>query len=109
MDITELSFGDYTQFHVNYVGSLDALIYIPMKGLRGIYPYLHTGFGFNTVSNGNGYTSFSIRAGMGFTYPWSKTLDLFVEPGIIITDPGAGDTHTMFRLSMGGRFGLLRW
>lgn len=109
MDFTELSFGDYTQLHLNYIGSFDALIYIPMRGLRGINPYLHTGFGLNMVDTDAGSeTALSLRAGMGITYPWSKTTDLFIEPGIIIADPGAGDTETTFRLSFGGRFGILK-
>jgi len=108
MDLTELSFGDYTQFHLNYVGSFDALITIPMRGLRSMQPYLHCGFGFNVLGNEETTTTFSIRAGMGINYPWSRTTDLFIEPGIIIYDPGPGDSETIFRLSVGGRFGILR-
>jgi len=105
-ELIEVSFGDYTEFYMNAGGSLDALIYIPM---RGIEPYIHTGFGFSVISNGGTNTTFSIRAGMGLNYAFNKQTILFVEPGIIILDSGAGGgTDAIFRLSFGGRFGLLR-
>ncbi len=104
-ELIEVSFGDYTNFYMNAGGSLDALIYIPM---RGIEPYIHTGFGFNVLSNGGSVTTFAIRAGMGLNYAVNRGTVLFVEPGIIIVDSGVGGTDAIFRLSFGGRFGLLK-
>jgi hypothetical protein len=103
VDATEVSFGNGTVFYLNHGGSLDALIYIPMRGMQ---PYVHTGFGFSVISNGGSATLFSIRAGLGLNYPMARNAKLFIEPGIIIY--GNGGTDVMFRLSMGGRFGLLR-
>jgi len=106
---TELSFGDhYTQFYLNFLlfnSSLDALIYFPMRGMQ---PYVHTGIGFNMIDTdpGGSNTFFTIRGGLGLTYPWSRGTNLFVEPGVIITDNG--DTDVTFRLSVGGRFGVLK-
>jgi len=100
---TELSFGNYTQFYLNFGSSLDALIYFPMRGMQ---PYVHAGFGFNMIGNGGSVTVFSIRGGLGLTYPWSRATNFFVEPGVIITDNG--DTDVTFRLSVGGRFGVLK-
>ncbi|MGB3479764.1 MAG: hypothetical protein WBB67_11465 [bacterium] len=109
---TELSFGDNsTQFGLNFSflnSSLDALIYFPMRGMQ---PYVHTGIGFLVLDTdpGGSNTFFTIRGGLGLTYPWNRGSNLFVEPGVIITDPGDwGDTDVIFRLSVGGRFGLLK-
>ncbi len=105
--ITEVSFGDGgTWFTLNqgfwyHGGSLDALIYLPMRGMQ---PYVHAGFGLTA----NGDASFLIRGGMGFDYTWAQGTDLFVEPGIIIIDPGYGDTDFVFRLTFGAKFGLLK-
>lgn len=104
-EVIEVSFGDYTNFYMNAGGSLDALIYIPM---RGIEPYVHAGFGFSVYSNGGSVTTFAIRAGMGLNYAVNRRTMLFVEPGIIIVDSGVGGTDAIFRLSFGGRFGLLK-
>ena len=109
---TELSFGDnYTQFYLNFMNlnsSLDALIYFPMRGMQ---PYVHTGIGFLMLDTdpGGSNTFFTIRGGLGLNYPWSRTANLFVEPGVIITDLGEySDTDVIFRLSVGARFGLLK-
>jgi len=103
---TELSFGDYTQFYLNFGSSLDALIYFPMRGPQ---PYVHAGFGFNMIDTEAGSnTHFTIRGGLGLTYPWSRATNLFVEPGVIITDLGDLDTDVIFRLSVGARFGVLK-
>ena len=75
--------------------------------MRGLHPYINTGFGFNVRDTGAGsHTSFEIRAGMGGNYPINRRADLFIEPGIIIS--GNGATHTVFRLSFGGRFGIFK-
>lgn len=104
LGVTELSFGDYTQFYLNQGSSLDALIYFPMRGMQ---PYVHTGFGFNMIDTEAGSsTYFTIRGGLGLNYPWSRGSNLFVEPGVIIS--GNGDTDVWFRLSVGGRFGILK-
>ena len=109
---TELSFGDdQTQFYLNFSflnSSLDALIYFPMRGMQ---PYVHTGIGFLVLDTdpGDSNTFFTIRGGLGLNYPWSHGANLFVEPGVIITDPGDwGDTDVIFRLSVGARFGILQ-
>ncbi len=102
LDITELSFGEYTLFYINQGMSLDALIYFPMKGMQ---PYFHTGFGFTTLSDdGFSSTYYSIRAGMGFNFSMKGGTDLFLEPGINIT--GNGETDLVFRTSFGARFGM---
>ncbi len=102
LDITELSFGEYTLFYINQGMSLDALIYFPMKGMQ---PYFHTGFGFITRSDdGFSSTYYSIRAGMGFNFSMKGGTDLFLEPGINIT--GNGETDLVFRTAFGARFGM---
>lgn len=110
---TELSFGDdLTQFCLNFSflnSSLDALIYFPMREMQ---PYVHTGIGFLMLDPdpGDSNTFFTIRGGLGLNYPWRRGANLFVEPGIIITDLGDwGDgTDVIFRLSVGARFGILK-
>lgn len=104
-ELTEIRFGS-TTFYLNHRGSLDALIYIPMRGMQ---PYIHTGFGFtvrDTETPAGTQTNFSIRAGMGLNYTVNRGTDIFIEPGIIIS--GNGGTDAVFRLSFGGRFGILR-
>jgi hypothetical protein len=104
LSFTELSFGDYTQFYLNMGNSLDALIYFPV---RGIQPYVHTGFGFNMIDTDAGSsTYYTIRGGLGLNYPWSRNSILFVEPGVIIA--GNGESDVWFRLSVGARFGIIR-
>lgn len=110
--LTELSFGDdYTQFYLNFMNlnsSLDALIYFPMRGMQ---PYVHTGIGFLMIDTdpGGSNTFFTLRGGLGLNYPWSRGANLFVEPGVIITDLGElSDTDVVFRLSVGARFGILK-
>ncbi len=102
IDFTEIRFGSVI-FNFNYQSSLDALIYIPM---RGVSPYIHTGFGFYIINqeNMNTLNLFTIRAGMGFYYPMSQSGKLFIEPGIIIS--GNGSTQVTFRGSFGARFGI---
>ncbi|MBN2621503.1 hypothetical protein JXB22_10495 [candidate division WOR-3 bacterium] len=99
-EVTELSFGDYTVFSLNFGSSLDALIHIPMRSMA---PYVHAGMGFQIIDD---YTALSIRAGMGLNYNLKRGLDVFVEPGLIIQD--YGETDVIFRLSFGGRFGILK-
>lgn len=103
--LTELSFGGHTQFYLNHGGSLDALFYFPMRGMQ---PYVHTGIGFLVLDTDPGGTNtfFTIRGGLGLNYPWSRGTNLFVEPGVIISDNG--DTDVTFRLSVGGRFRVLK-
>ncbi|MGQ9818063.1 MAG: hypothetical protein ACUVQ3_08985 [bacterium] len=111
MNITEVIFGNGTQFYLNYGGwgfgalSLDGLFYIPMQNLE---PYVHGGLGVGIVDTpgpGGTHTFFNFRFGMGLNYPVNPGTKLFVEPGIIIYD--AGNTESMFRLSFGARFGIL--
>jgi hypothetical protein len=105
LDFTELRFGGNTLFYVNYNSSLDGLFYIPM---REIEPYVHGGMGFSFVdyeSPAGSNTSLTMRFGMGILFPMNNRTRLFVEPGILIESNG--DTQAIFRLSFGGRFGVL--
>lgn len=103
LDLTEVRFGS-TTFYLNQEGSLDALFYYPMKGRQ---TYFYSGFGIKTHDTGAGSkTHFSIRGGLGLNHPLNPKVDLFVEPGIIISSNG--DNDVMVRLSVGGRFGILR-
>lgn len=110
-EIVELSFGDNlfmednTAFRLNYGGTLDGLIYIPM---RNVLPYVHVGMGFSLMED---WTQLNIRAGMGLNYSLQRNLDIFIEPGLIIYHndiAGFDDTDTVFRLSFGARFGILK-
>jgi hypothetical protein len=106
--LTEISFGEEeTYFTLNqgllwvHGGSLDALFYLPTRGMR---PYVHAGFGLTA----NGATTFVLRGGVGFDYRWDRGVDLFLEPGILIIDPGYADTDFVFRLAAGVKFGIVR-
>lgn len=105
-DLAELSFGDGdTRFAFNLRDiSMDALLYIPMEGIK---PYAFFGFG---LAANEDRTNVEFRGGLGFNYSVTRSTDLFVEPGAIITynSYGEGATDIWFRLSMGGRFGLIR-
>ena len=70
--------------------------------MRKMQPYIHAGFGLAT----NGQTMFSLRGGMGLDFAMNRKLALFVEPGIMIIDPGAADTDFVFRFSGGAKFGI---
>jgi hypothetical protein len=111
-NMTEVIFGNGTEFYFNggsgqgFGGSsLDLLYYIPMQQIE---PYIHGGLGFvvyDPPGGGDSWTTFSFRAGMGFNFALQPKTNLFVEPGILLYD--TGDTHAMFRLSFGVRFGVL--
>jgi hypothetical protein len=83
---------------------MDALLYIPMEGIK---PYAFVGFG---LAANEDRTNVEFRGGLGFNYSVTRSTDLFVEPGAIITynSYAEGDTDIWFRLSVGGRFGLIR-
>ncbi|MBA7521298.1 hypothetical protein ES705_13405 [subsurface metagenome] len=104
-NLAEINFGEGgTFFSLNQGffyegGSFDILYYLPMRKMQ---PYIHAGFGLAT----NGQTMFSIRGGVGLDFAMNKKLALFVEPGIMIIDPGAADTDFVFRLSGGAKFGI---
>lgn len=104
MDLAELSFGDGgTRFYFNRL-ALDALIYIPVRGMK---PYGFLGFGLSA----NGATNLEFRGGLGLNYAVARGTDLFIEPGVIIhySDAGAeSNTDATFRLSLGARFGVLK-
>ncbi len=111
MNITEVIFGNGTQFYLNSGGwgfaglSLDGLFYIPMSEME---PYVHGGMGLGIVDlpgPGGSNTSFTFRFGMGLNYPVNPRTNVFVEPGIIVYDAG-DNTEAMFRLSFGARFGI---
>ncbi len=105
LDLTEISFGNYTQFVLNNNISLDGFIYIPMRELQ---PYVHAGFGFQVIDDDPGSRSFfSIRAGMGFNFAMNRGTIVFGEPGIVIQDI-ADNTDVIFRLAFGARFGILK-
>lgn len=106
MDLAEFSFGeDLTEFYLNYGGSLDALIHFPARGMN---PYFYAGLGLVSFSNGISRTDFAFRFGLGIEHAWDRNTNVFLEPGLIIADIGAGETRTTFRLSAGARLGLLR-
>ncbi|MEO0160830.1 MAG: hypothetical protein ABIL39_06855 [candidate division WOR-3 bacterium] len=107
---TEAVFGNGTRFYLNSEGwegsgfSLDGIFYIPMTEFE---PYVHGGLGFNVYDlpgPAGSHTFFVFRFGMGFNYFLNLKTKLFGEPGIIIYD--VENTETMFRFSMGIRFGV---
>lgn len=101
LDLAEVIF-NRTKFYFNREGSMDALIYIPIRGMQS---YIHSGLGLKIHETRAGTkTDYSIRAGLGLNYTLNRRTDLFVEPGIIIE--GNGETNTIFRLSFGARFGI---
>jgi len=110
-DMVEVSFGEGgTFFSLNEGllyqgcgGSLDVLYYLPIRGLQ---PYVHSGFGLFT--DGDEANSFFIRGGMGLDFVMNKQTTFFAESGIMIIDPGAGDTDFIFRLGGGAKFGILK-
>ncbi len=111
LNITEVVFGNGTEFYLNYGGwgfvglSLDGFFYIPMSEME---PYVHGGLGLGIVDPsgpGGSNTFLSFRFGMGLNYSVNPKTKIFVEPGIIVYDGGAG-TKAMFRLSFGARFGV---
>jgi hypothetical protein len=106
-DLAELSFGeDDTRFSFNLRElSMDGIIYIPMQGIK---PYAFLGLGLAANEDN---TRFQFRGGLGFNYSVTRRTDIFVEPGAIITHYSSGDysnTDIWFRLSVGGRFGIIR-
>jgi hypothetical protein len=105
-NLAELSFGDGdTRFAFNLRDiSMDGLIYIPMEGIK---PYAFLGLGMAADED---RTRVEFRGGLGFNYSVTRSTDIFVEPGAIITysSYGEGTTDIWFRLSIGGRFGLIR-
>jgi hypothetical protein len=103
LDLTEIRF-DPTTFHFNRKGALDAFIYLPMKGLQ---LYVHSGIGLKIHETGAGtQTHYSIQGGLGLNYPLNQRTTLFAEPGIIIS--GNDETDVSFRVSAGGRFGIIK-
>jgi len=101
-NLTEIRF-DPTTFHFNREGSLDAFIYLPMKGLQ---LYVHSGIGLKTRETGDDpKTHYSIQGGLGLNYPLNQRTTLFAEPAVIIS--GNGETDVSFRISVGGRFGVI--
>ncbi|MBE0432943.1 hypothetical protein IBX73_05685 [candidate division WOR-3 bacterium] len=104
MDLAELSFGDGgTRFSFNRL-ALDALIYIPVRGIK---PYGFLGFGLSA----NGATHLTFRGGLGLNYAIARSADIYIEPGVIVDFvdiPDGSRTDATFRLSAGGRFGILK-
>ena len=101
-NLTEIRF-DPTTFYFNREGSFDAFVYIP---LQNIQLYVHSGIGLKTHETGAGtQTHYSIQGGLGLNYPLNQRTTLFAEPGIIIS--GNGETDVSFRVSAGGRFGVI--
>lgn len=105
-DLAEFSFGeDNTRFTFNLRDlSMDALLYLPMEGIK---PYGFVGFG---VAADEDRTRLEFRGGLGFNYSVTRSTDIFAEPGAIIAynSYGEGTTDIWFRLSIGGRFGLIK-
>jgi len=104
-DLTELSFGeDDTRFSFNLRDiSLDGILYLQMQDIT---PYAFLGLGLAANEN---TTRVEFRGGLGFNYSITRGTDIFLEPGVIIThDSYAERTDVWFRLSAGGRFGLIK-
>lgn len=104
-DLTELSFGeDDTRFSFNLRNiSVDGIIYLQMQDIT---PYSFLGLGLAANEN---TTRVEVRSGLGFNYSITRGTDIFLEPGVVIThDSYAEVTDVWFRLSVGGRFGLIR-
>ena len=102
LNLTEIRF-DPTTFYFNREGSLDAFVYIP---LQNIQLYVHSGIGLKTHETGTGTrTRYSIQGGLGLNYPLNQRTTLFAEPAVIIS--GNGETDVSFRVSVGGRFGVI--
>jgi hypothetical protein len=102
LDLAEIRF-DNTTIYLNYSQSLDALFYFPMSGWD---TYFHAGFGMISVSSdGASWNYYSIRGGLGFNYPISRSYDLFVEPGLIFV--GNGHSDVILRIAVGLKFGVL--
>lgn len=112
LNLTEVIFGNGTQFYLNYGGlgfsgmTLDGIFYIPMAGAE---PYVHGGFGVGIIDlpgPADSHSLFSFSFGMGLNYVINPTAKVFVEPGIIIYNFG-NNTESMFRFSFGARFAIL--
>jgi hypothetical protein len=104
-DLTELSFGeDDTRFSFNLRDiSVDGIIYLQMQDIT---PYAFLGLGLSANEN---TTRVEFRGGLGFNYSITRGTDIFLEPGAIITHNSYAEvTDVWFRLSAGGRFGLIR-
>jgi hypothetical protein len=104
VNLTELSFGDGgTRFHFNLRDiSIDGILYLPMQGIE---PYAFLGLGVAA----NGSTDVDFRGGMGLNFPITRGTNVFIEPGAIISyDSYSEETDIWFRLSLGGRFALIR-
>lgn len=102
LNLTEIRF-DPTTFYFNREGSLDAFIYIP---LQNIQLYVHSGVGLKTRETGpDPKTHYSIQGGLGLNYTLNQRTTLFAEPAVIIS--GNGETDVSFRVSVGGRFGVI--
>ena len=102
--LVELTFGEGdTRFHFNLRDiSIDGILYLPMQGIE---PYAFLGLGIAA----NGRTDVDFRGGIGLNYSITRGTHIFVEPGAIISyDSYNGDTDIWFRLSLGGRFTLIR-
>jgi hypothetical protein len=101
-NLTEIRF-DPTTFYFNREGSIDAFVYIPMQNMQ---LYVLAGIGLKTHETGAGtQTHYSIQGGLGLNYPLNQRTTLFAEPAVIIS--GNGETDVSFRVSVGGRFGII--
>lgn len=103
VNLTEVTF-DPTTFYFNREGSIDAFVYIPMQSMQ---LYVLAGIGLKTHETGAGtQTRYSISGGLGLNYPLHPKTALFVEPAVIVS--GNGETDVSFRVSAGGRFGIIK-
>lgn len=105
-NLTEIRF-DPTTFYFNREGSIDAFVYIPMQNMQ---LYVLAGIGLKTHETGDGtQTHYSIQGGLGLNYPLNQRTTLFAEPAVIISGNGGtnGETDVSFRVSVGGRFGVI--
>ena len=74
--------------------------------MKGLQLYVHSGIGLKTRETGaDTKTHYSIQGGLGLNYPLNQRTTLFAEPAVIIS--GNGETDVSFRVSVGGRFGVI--
>lgn len=102
LDLTEILF-DPTTFYFNRESSLDAFVYLSGRKLQ---LYVLLGVGLKAQETGaETRTDYSIRGGLGLNHSLNPKTKLFIEPAVIVS--GNGDTDVSFRISAGGRFGII--
>ena len=101
--LLETIFGDNTIFLLNSRNAIDALFYIPIRGLK---TYLNTSISITSIE---GITDFWLGGGIGLEYYMGGGKKLFLEPNLLFTNFGIYDTDFWFRLSVGLKFKVIEW